>query len=103
MSGGRVALCALPGAVRTEYSACCPLAGSVKACFGHTEGAAGIHGAMLAILTVQQQAAPALMHLRAFNAYVSTAIAEWASSYNLNATAPKVRHKKLTSFNIQDF
>ena len=68
------------------------LAGSVKACFGHTEGAAGIHGAMLAILAVRQQAAPAIMHLRTLNEYVSNAIAEWTSSCNLSATAPKVTH-----------
>ena len=71
------------------------LAGSVKACFGHTEGAAGIHGAMLAILAVQQQAAPAIMHLRALNAYVSSAVAEWTSSCSLSAVAPKVTHKML--------
>ena len=45
---------------------------------------------MLAILTVQQQAALALMHLRTLNAYASTAIAEWTSSYDLSAAAPKV-------------
>lgn len=66
------------------------LAGSVKACFGHTEGAEGIHGAMLAILAAQQQAAPAIMHLCGLNAYVSSAISEWQSSCNLSAAAPKV-------------
>jgi 3-oxoacyl-(acyl-carrier-protein) synthase len=30
-------------------------AGSVKACYGHTEGAAGIHGALLALAAVQTQ------------------------------------------------
>ena len=38
--------------------------GSVKACFGHTEGAAGIHGALLAIFAVQKRLAPAIMHMR---------------------------------------
>lgn len=61
----------------------------MKACFGHTEGAAGIHGAMLAVLAVQQLAAPAIMHLRGLNAYVSTAIADWKTTCNLTAAAPK--------------
>jgi len=45
---------------------------------------------MLAILAAQQQAAPAIMHLRGLNAYVSSAISEWQSSCNLSAAAPKV-------------
>ncbi|KAK9803996.1 hypothetical protein WJX72_011444 [[Myrmecia] bisecta] len=63
--------------------------GSVKACFGHTEGAAGIHGAMLAILAVQSAIAPPVMHSRSLNSYVSAALADWHKSCNLTAAIPK--------------
>ncbi len=65
-------------------------AGSVKACFGHTEGAAGIHGALLAIMAVQNSAAPPIMHSRSLNTYVQNAIADWKASCNLTAVVPKV-------------
>lgn len=67
----------------------------MKACFGHTEGAAGIHGAMLPILAVQHQAAPAVMHLRGLNAYVSNAVADWRTTCNLSASAPKVSRRPI--------
>lgn len=62
----------------------------MKACFGHTEGAAGIHGALLALLAVQNSAAPPIMHSRSLNAYVKNAIADWKASCNVTAVAPKV-------------
>ena len=62
----------------------------MKACFGHSEGAAGIHGALLAILAVQDVAAPPVMHSRSLNAYVMNAIADWKTSCNLTAIVPKV-------------
>ena len=96
--GGHATVHALAQCGATEGVSALPLAGSVKACFGHTEGAAGIHGAMLAILAVQQQAAPALMHLRTLNAYVSSAIADWTPSCNLSASAPKVRPHYTNTF-----
>jgi 3-oxoacyl-(acyl-carrier-protein) synthase len=37
-------------------------AGSVKACYGHTEGAAGIHGALLAVSVVQKQVGCSVAH-----------------------------------------
>ena len=89
--------------MRQEGFTALALAGSVKACFGHTEGAAGIHGAMLAILAVQQQASPALMHLRTLNAYVSSAFADWTPSCNLSASAPKVRPYTWTHSSCREF
>ena len=74
------------GGVKKERA----VAGSVKACFGHTEGAAGIHGALLAMLAVQNSAAPPIMHSRSLNAYVKNAIADWKTSCNLTAVVPKV-------------
>ena len=63
----------------------------MKACFGHTEGAAGIHGALLAIFAVQKRVAPAIMHMRGVNTYVSAAISDWEATSNLNAAVPRVR------------
>lgn len=62
----------------------------MKACFGHTEGAAGIHGALLAMLAVQGSSAPPIMHSRSLNTYVTNAIADWKTSCNLTAIVPKV-------------
>lgn len=57
-----------------------PCAASAKACFGHTEGTAGIHGAMIAVLALQQHAAPPIMHSRSLNPYVASGFDEWRSS-----------------------
>ena len=69
----------------------------MKACFGHTEGAAGIHGALLAILAVQDSVAPAIMHSRSLNPYVQNALADWKSSCNLLAHVPKAGTSRGTS------
>ncbi len=62
----------------------------MKACFGHSEGAAGIHGALLAVLAVQDCAAPPVAHARSLNAYVANALADWRAACNLTALVPKV-------------
>ena len=49
----------------------------VQACYGHTEGAAGITGMLLAICSAQQHMGPGLMCLRSINPYVKAAIADW--------------------------
>lgn len=55
-----------------------PLAlGSVKSCYGHTEGAAGLTGALLALHGLGHREDPAIMHLRNVNPYVASALAEW--------------------------
>ena len=46
-----------------EDQSCVALA-SAKACYGHTEGAAGLTGALLALQTLGAASAPAVMHLR---------------------------------------
>ena len=66
-------------------------AGSVKACYGHTEGAAGLHGALCVFLSLQQQIAPPIMHLRNMNPYVTAALADWRSASGLQAAVPRVR------------
>jgi acyl transferase domain-containing protein len=52
---------------------------SNKSCCGHTEGAAGLTGLLLAASMASQQAAPAIMHLRSMNPYVQTALSDWAA------------------------
>ena len=52
---------------------------SNKSCYGHTEGAAGLTGLLLAASMANQQAAPAIMHLRSMNPYVQTALSDWAA------------------------
>lgn len=55
-------------------------AASVKACFGHTEGTAGAHGAMAAGLALAQHAAPPVMHSRSLNPYIASAFEGWSST-----------------------
>lgn len=68
----------------------CPVAlASAKACFGHTEGTAGIHGAMLAVLGLQAAATPPIMHSRALNPYVASAFEEWRSRLTVQSLVPR--------------
>ncbi len=58
---------------------------SVKACFGHTEGAAGLTGALLAAQSLNRVCAPAVMHLRTPNAYVEAALGDWRKQQRISA------------------
>ena len=79
------------GEVAAEVCApACAAPGSVKACFGHSEGAAGVHGALLAILAIQERGAPPVMHVRALSAYVAHALADWRAACALTALVPRV-------------
>ena len=62
---------------------------SAKACYGHTEGAAGLTGALLAAQTLSSASAPAVMHLRAANAHVESALADWRRRHARLAHAPR--------------
>jgi hypothetical protein len=53
---------------------------SVKSCFGHTEGTAGITGLLLAAAAAQQQVLPPVVNLRAVNPYVAAALGFFGSS-----------------------
>jgi acyl transferase domain-containing protein len=52
---------------------------SNKSCYGHTEGAAGLTGLLLAAEAVSQAAATPIMHLRNVNPYVSAALGDWSA------------------------
>ena len=69
---------ALPSSARPGGSAAPLTLASNKACYGHTEGAAGLTGLLLAACMAGQQAAPAIMHLRNTNPYVEAALADWS-------------------------
>lgn len=49
----------------------------VQACYGHTEGAAGTTGLLLAMQSISQRSAAGIMCLRDMNPYVSAAVADW--------------------------
>jgi acyl transferase domain-containing protein len=49
---------------------------SNKSCFGHTEGAAGLTGLLLAAMAAAH-AAPPVRHLRVVNPYVEAALGDW--------------------------
>eukprot|EP00951_Prasinocladus_malaysianus_P020204 scaffold165037_cov48-Prasinocladus_malaysianus.AAC.1 len=63
--------------------------GSVKSCFGHTEGAAGITGLWMAAFGLQYQAGPGIMHLRTPNPHVTAAWQDWVSKGNLHPWVPR--------------
>jgi hypothetical protein len=64
-------------------------AASAKACFGHTEGTAGVHGALVAILAAQYHAAPPIMHARHVNPYVASALNEWNQGLGVQQLVPR--------------
>ena len=63
--------------------------GSVKSCYGHTEGTAGVTGLLLAIQAAAQGASAPVMHLRNLNPYVQAALGDWSKSAGLAASVPR--------------
>ena len=63
----------------------------MKACYGHTEGTAGIHGALLSIMSVNSRAAAPIMQLRSVNPYVSAAMSDWRKDSRVEPIVPRVR------------
>ena len=67
--------------------------GSAKACFGHTEGAAGLTGALLALQPLAHALSSPIMHLRTLNPYVTAALGGWArhgaQTLTLSAALPR--------------
>ncbi len=52
----------------------------LQACFGHTEGAAGVTGMLMAMGCVADGQVPGIMCLRSINPYVSAAVSDWAAT-----------------------
>ncbi|KAK9866522.1 hypothetical protein WJX84_008502 [Apatococcus fuscideae] len=62
---------------------------SVKSCYGHTEGAAGVAGAQMAIATLQAGAQAPILNLRSVNSYVAGSWEEWAGQMRLHNSASR--------------
>jgi hypothetical protein len=64
---------------------------SIKSCYGHTEGAAGITGLfMVAQITSRHCVSPS-MHLNSVNAYIEAALTDWQMNGQLAASMPRQR------------
>ena len=63
--------------------------GSNKSCYGHTEGAAGLTGMLLALGAQQQQMAAPIVGLREVNPYVASAVEDWRSRHGMAAALPR--------------
>ena len=61
----------------------------LQACYGHTEGAAGTTGLLLAMQSVTQRSAASIMCLRDVNPYVSAAVSEWAKRTGQGQLLPR--------------
>lgn len=61
----------------------------VQACFGHTEGAAGLTGLLTAMSQLADCQLPGIMCLRNINPYVSAALSEWDQSSSSSLFAPR--------------
>ena len=57
----------------------------LQSCHGHTEGTAGMTGALLALTTGQQQHQAPIVNLRDVNPYVNAAFSDWRSRHGLIA------------------
>lgn len=64
--------------------------GSVKSVYGHTEGAAGLSGVLLAAAALDRSCAAPVVCLTGVNPYVATAMSEdWAERFSMQAVLPR--------------
>ena len=66
-----------------------PFLFGMQSCYGHTEGAAGVTGALLALCAVSNSACPPIINLRDVNPYVGAAMADWAARGGQNVLLPR--------------
>lgn len=62
---------------------------SVKSCFGHAEGAAGLIGLTMTLKIQQSHAVPPIMHLQNINRYVDDALSDWQRNNHDTAGLPR--------------
>ena len=62
-----------------------------QACFGHTEGAAGLAGALTAAALCSSTAAPPTASLRGLNPFVAAATADWRARQGMSAALPRCK------------
>ena len=60
-----------------------------QACYGHTEGTAGITGALLALSALRRAEAPGITNLREVNPYVAAAVESWGARQGMAAVLPR--------------
>ena len=65
------------------------LHGSKQACYGHTEGAAGLAGAITAAALCCSALAPPLTTLRHLNPYMAAAASDWRARQGMQAEVPR--------------
>jgi hypothetical protein len=72
---------------------------AAQACYGHTEGAAGLTGAFLALEALRNAGAPGIMCLRELNPYVVAALADWRRRSGCSPLLPRglTPHRALSS------
>ncbi|KFM27283.1 Erythronolide synthase, modules 1 and 2 [Auxenochlorella protothecoides] len=63
--------------------------GATKSCHGHTEGAAGLTGALQALCALSDKAAAPVLHLRDMNPFVGTTFGDWPRRHGLLASIPR--------------
>ena len=73
--------------------ACC----ARQACYGHTEGAAGLTGALAAMCLTCEREAPAVLCLREANAHVCAALRDWAGAARLAPLLPRQSVPSMTT------
>ena len=61
----------------------------VQACYGHTEGAAGLAGVLTAAAACCTALAPPVTSLRSLNPFVAAATAEWRARHGMPALLPR--------------
>ena len=61
----------------------------MQACYGHTEGAAGLTGVFLATEALRHAGAPGIMCLRELNPYVAAALADWRGRSGCSPQLPQ--------------
>lgn len=61
----------------------------MQSCYGHTEGTAGISGALLALHTLTQGACPPVVNLRNINPYVEAALSDWSAKGSTRICVPR--------------
>ena len=60
-----------------------------QACYGHTEGAAGLAGAMTAAALCCDALAPPVTTLRQLNPYMAAAASDWRARQGMQAELPR--------------
>ena len=61
----------------------------LQSCYGHTEGTAGVTGALLALCTVSHMGSPPIVNLRNVNPYVIAALADWSAQAGKAVLVPR--------------